>query len=97
MAPLAGSAGAKFKPRGVICYVEVDRLHPATHEVQFMPKPRTPVSRTKLAHHSLCGSERAHRSRDSKSRQYWRMPPWGGTTEKIMFSCKRSLLDSRPT
>src|SRR3712207_1787689 len=52
--------------------------------------PVPPVSRTKLAHHSLCGSERAHLSRDSKSRQYWRMPPWGGTREKIMFSCKSS-------
>src|SRR4051794_2506694 len=74
----------------MVCHTEVDRFHSAAHEGQFMPEPRPPVSRTNCAHHSLCGSERAHLSRDSKSCQYWRMPPWGGTTEKIMFSCKSS-------
>src|SRR5215204_5010129 len=74
----------------MVYHIEVDRLHPATLKYSSCQNPVPPVSRTNCAHHSLCGSELAHLSRDSKSCQYWRMPPWGGSMEKSMFSCKSS-------
>ena len=51
-------------------HIDVDRLNLAAAEVVSCQKPVPPLSRRNCCHHCRCGKDRAHRSRESKSRQY---------------------------
>src|SRR3712207_6978904 len=76
-------------------YTTLSRSIPPRLKYTSCQNPVPPVSRTKLAHHSLCGNERAHLSRDSKSCQYWRMPPWGRSEEHTSELQSRQYLVCR--
>ena len=48
------------------------------------------MSRRKVFHQPWCGSDRAQFSSESKSRQYWRMPTWGGNQPQTIVSWSSS-------
>src|SRR2546421_8354666 len=57
--------------------------------------PVPPESRMKFCHQMRCGSERVHRSMDSKSFQYHRMPICNGKRRKMMLFSKWSRPSGR--